>query len=57
MGISVNNFVVRCRLAIALDAVFDSDTGFTEIAMVWQKRDGRWLCIAAHITVHSAPTL
>ena len=33
MGISVYNFVVRCRLARALDAVLDSDVGFTDIAM------------------------
>jgi AraC-like DNA-binding protein len=33
MGISVYGFVVRSRLACALDAVLDSDTGLTEIAL------------------------
>lgn len=33
LGISVYNFVIRCRLASALDAVLDGDTGFTEIAL------------------------
>jgi AraC-like DNA-binding protein len=33
MGISVYSFVVRSRLACALDAVLDSDLGLTEIAM------------------------
>jgi AraC-like DNA-binding protein len=33
MGISVYGFVVRCRLAHALDAVLDSDAGLTTIAL------------------------
>jgi AraC-like DNA-binding protein len=33
MGISVYGFVVRSRLACALDAVLDSDAGLTEIAL------------------------
>lgn len=33
MGISVYGFVVRTRLACALDAVLDSDTGLTDIAL------------------------
>jgi AraC-like DNA-binding protein len=33
MGISVYGFVVRTRLACALDAVLDSDVGLTEIAL------------------------
>jgi len=33
MGISVYGFVLRSRLARALEAVFDSDAGLTEIAM------------------------
>jgi AraC family transcriptional regulator len=33
MEVSVYNFVVRCRLALALDAVLDSEVGFTEIAI------------------------
>ena len=33
LGISVYGFVVRSRLAGALDAVLDSDAGLTEIAL------------------------
>lgn len=33
MGISVYGFVLRCRLAGALDAVLDSDAGLTTIAL------------------------
>jgi AraC family transcriptional regulator len=33
MGISVYNFVVRSRLALALDAVLDTDVGLTGIAI------------------------
>ena len=35
----------------------DGRKGVSRYTDIWQKRDGRWLCIAAHITVHSAPTL
>jgi uncharacterized protein (TIGR02246 family) len=35
----------------------DGRKGVSRYTDIWQKRDGGWLCIAAHITVHSAPTL
>ena len=35
----------------------DGRKGVSRYTDIWQKRGGRWLCIAAHITVHSAPTL
>jgi transcriptional regulator GlxA family with amidase domain len=35
MGMSVYNFVLRSRLARALDAVLDSDAGLTSIALDW----------------------
>jgi uncharacterized protein (TIGR02246 family) len=35
----------------------DGRKGVSRYTDIWQKRDGRWLCIAAHITVHSAPSL
>lgn len=33
----------------------DGRTGVSRYTDIWQKRDGRWLCIAAHVSVHSAP--
>lgn len=34
----------------------DSRKGVNRYTDIWHKRDGRWLCIAAHITVHAAPS-
>jgi uncharacterized protein (TIGR02246 family) len=34
----------------------DNRKGVSRYTDIWHKRDGRWLCIAAHITVHEAPT-
>lgn len=33
----------------------DGRTGISRYTDIWFKRDGRWLCIAAHITTHKAP--
>jgi len=33
----------------------DHRRGVSRYTDVWHKRDGRWLCIAAHITPHKAP--
>jgi uncharacterized protein (TIGR02246 family) len=33
----------------------DSRRGVSRYTDIWHKRDGRWLCIAAHITVLKAP--
>lgn len=35
----------------------DGRKGVSRYTDIWQKRDGRWLCVAAHITVRSAPSL
>jgi ketosteroid isomerase-like protein len=35
----------------------DGRKGVSRYTDIWHKRDGRWLCIAAHITVHQAPAL
>ena len=35
----------------------DGRKGVSRYTDIWQKRDGRWLCIAAHISVHRAPAL
>lgn len=34
----------------------DGRTGVNRYTDIWLKRDGRWRCIAAHITVHKAAT-
>ena len=33
----------------------DGRRGISRYTDIWAKRDGRWLCVAAHITVHRAP--
>jgi ketosteroid isomerase-like protein len=33
----------------------DGRKGVSRYTDIWHQRDGRWLCIAAHITVHKAP--
>ena len=33
----------------------DHRRGVSRYTDIWHQRDGRWLCIAAHITVHRAP--
>lgn len=33
----------------------DGRRGVSRYTDIWHRRDGRWLCIAAHITVHKAP--
>ena len=33
----------------------DGRKGVSRYTDIWQKRDGRWLCIAAHISVHRTP--
>ena len=33
----------------------DGRRGISRYTDIWLKRDGRWLCVAAHITVHRAP--
>jgi uncharacterized protein (TIGR02246 family) len=33
----------------------DGRRGVSRYTDIWHKRDGRWLCIAAHISVHRAP--
>ena len=33
----------------------DGRTGVSRYTDIWQKQDGRWLCIAAHINVYKAP--
>jgi ketosteroid isomerase-like protein len=33
----------------------DGRTGVNRYTDIWHKHDGRWRCIAAHITVHKAP--
>jgi ketosteroid isomerase-like protein len=35
----------------------DGRRGVSRYTDIWLKRDGRWLCIAAHITVHKAPAM
>jgi uncharacterized protein (TIGR02246 family) len=35
----------------------DGRKGVSRYTDIWHKQDGRWLCIAAHITVHQAPAL
>ena len=35
----------------------DGRKGVSRYTDIWQKRDGRWLCIAAHISVHRTPAL
>ncbi|MES2957750.1 MAG: nuclear transport factor 2 family protein [Pseudomonadota bacterium] len=35
----------------------DGRKGVSRYTDIWHKRDGRWRCIAAHITVHKAPAL
>jgi ketosteroid isomerase-like protein len=35
----------------------DGRKGVSRYTDIWHKRGGRWLCIAAHITVHKAPAL
>jgi ketosteroid isomerase-like protein len=35
----------------------DGRRGVNRYTDIWLKRDGRWLCIAAHITVHRAPAM
>jgi uncharacterized protein (TIGR02246 family) len=35
----------------------DGSKGLSRYTDIWQKRDGHWLCIAAHISVHRAPAL
>jgi uncharacterized protein (TIGR02246 family) len=35
----------------------DGRKGVSRYTDIWQKRDGRWLCIAAHISVHKAPVM
>ena len=35
----------------------DGRKGVSRYSDIWHKQDGRWLCIAAHITVHQAPAL
>jgi ketosteroid isomerase-like protein len=34
----------------------DGREGVSRYTDIWHKRDGRWSCVAAHITVHKAPT-
>ena len=36
-------------------ALKDGRTGISRYTDIWHKRDGRWVCVAAHITVHRAP--
>jgi uncharacterized protein (TIGR02246 family) len=38
-------------------ALKDGRTGVSRYVDLWHKADGRWRCIAAHITVHKAPAL
>ncbi len=33
----------------------DGRKGVNRYTDIWVKRDGRWLCVSAHITVHKAP--
>jgi ketosteroid isomerase-like protein len=33
----------------------DGKRGVSRYTDIWYKRDGRWRCVAAHITVHKAP--
>ncbi len=35
----------------------DGRKGVSRYTDIWHKQNGRWLCIAAHITVHKAPAL
>lgn len=35
----------------------DGRQGVSRYTDIWHQRDGRWLCIAAHITVHKAPAM
>jgi ketosteroid isomerase-like protein len=35
----------------------DGRTGVSRYTDIWHKKDGRWRCIAAHITVHKAPAM
>lgn len=35
----------------------DGRRGISRYTDIWHKRDGRWLCIAAHITTHRAPSM
>ncbi len=35
----------------------DGRKGVSRYTDIWHKRNGRWLCIAAHITVHQAPAM
>ncbi|MBI5721492.1 MAG: nuclear transport factor 2 family protein [Burkholderiales bacterium] len=35
----------------------DGRRGISRYTDIWHKREGRWLCIAAHITVHRAPSM
>ena len=33
----------------------DGRKGVSRYTDIWQKQNGRWRCVAAHITVHKAP--
>ena len=35
----------------------DGRHGVSRYTDIWHKKNGRWLCIAAHITVHKAPAM
>jgi len=35
----------------------DGRRGVSRYTDIWHQREGRWLCIAAHITVHRAPAM
>lgn len=35
----------------------DGRRGVSRYTDIWHQREGRWLCIAAHITVHKAPSM
>jgi len=37
--------------------LIDGRRGVSRYTDIWHKRDGRWLCIAAHISVHRAATV
>lgn len=57
----VDQVSVRCFADVALVhgenayEMKDHRRGVSRYTDIWHKRDGRWLCIAAHITVHKAP--
>jgi uncharacterized protein (TIGR02246 family) len=57
----VDRVSVRCFGDVALIhaenayELIDHRKGVSRYTDIWHKRDGRWICIAAHITVHKAP--